>query len=59
MKYSTSEFNEILDDIESVIEFIYYPKKSHKKVEKTVKGIRKKVNEEGLNSILSCEKVRL
>ena len=59
MKYSKSEFLEILDHIEKITNFIYYPKTPHKKMEKKLQKIRNTVKKDGIESILSSDKARL
>ena len=59
MKYSKSEFLEILDHIEKITNFIYYTKNPHKKMEKKLEKIRNTVKKDGIESILSFDKARL
>ena len=55
MKYSKSEFLEILDHIEKITNFIYYPKTPPKKMDKTLQKIRNTVNKDVIESILSFD----
>lgn len=59
MHYSESEFLEIIENTESLMNFVFYKKKSKKSLQKSLKKLKKKVKTEGLNSVLYKEKVRL
>ena len=59
MKYSQSEFLELLENLNGVIDFIYYPDTSHKKMKKKLNNLICKVKEDGISSVLSIDKARL
>ena len=59
MHYSESEFLEIIENTESLMNFVFYKKKYKKSLKKSLKKLKKKVKTEGLNSVLYKEKARL
>lgn len=59
MKYSKSEFLEILDKIDSISDIIYYPNIPHKKIKKKLSKLKENVSKNGIESVLSFDKARL